>query len=60
MRQACVFLQRPDTGGGAHWAIYTRRHGLHLYSILESKSQGGEVGSQQFELLAEVLQSLSA
>lgn len=55
-----VVFQGPDTGGGEHWAIYTHRHGLHLYSILKDKSQEQEAGSQQFSLLVEVLQSLSA
>lgn len=32
--------------------FYTRRHGLHLYSILEDESQEQEAGSQQSALLA--------
>lgn len=47
-----AFLQRPDTGGGEHWAFYTRRHGLHLYSVLEDESQEQEAGSQQSALMA--------
>jgi hypothetical protein len=47
-----AFLQRPDTGGGEHWAFYTQRCGLHLYSVLEDESQEQEAGSQQSALLA--------